>query len=366
MLARLQGVGVPGDLCSAALPLTSRKTALALAVRCGAAATAAALVAAGAATARAFPQLVELAKWKAQQLGPEAAAAAVPALVQQCAAALLAAPTDDWLLADVSFAAARLAFPHDMPPVATMGASCGYPPCPWLHQQLLQRHQAGEVRSPPPVVGTACDALADCAGRRSRHGPHDQGELGAALAAWLSLPAAASIPADRLASLLRRLCECGLTAPLPPLLDLEPVQAALRAEAARPLALKADEVEESAAIMFAAASSGRGEVLDAVLAAGGAVTLNAIRSATLQALDAAADAAVPQARRVLRLLLSRGRPAVPADVAAQLQGLRRVREIATFAYLVCPIYTALNCFCGNMGRVRAACRPFPAGAARVG
>lgn len=93
VVARLQGVGVPGELCSAVLPLASCKTALALAVRCGAAATASALVTAGAATAGAFAQLVELARWKGGLRGIRYNEVMMP--VQQCAEALLAAPLPD-------------------------------------------------------------------------------------------------------------------------------------------------------------------------------------------------------------------------------------------------------------------------------
>ena len=264
----------------------------------------------------------------------------MPALVQQCAEALLAVllpagPTLEVALA----AAAELAFPRD---AAAIHAS-RHPACPWLLQQLLRLHRDGRVLSPERGVWAAASALLKCA----EPGRHSSSTLGSTLATWLSLPAAGSIAPDRLASMFSKVCEHGLADALPALLRMPAVQALLREEAAQPLALSANR---AAQLVCSAAGLGRAEVLDAVLAAGGAVTLNAVRSAATQ-LGAAAS---PRALRALQLLLRRGRPLVPLDGRA-LGALLGVGYHDT-KFTACPIFAVLACCAASMDQVRGGVR----------
>lgn len=333
VVSRLQGLGIPEDLCNAALPPAQRQEyiprharALQLAVRCGAVSTAAALVSAGAATVGAFSSLVRLAKWKTEQLGPEAAASQVPALVQQLAAALLAAPQPG--RGEAEEAAAELAFPSSAPGPEDHAAS--HPACPWLLQQLLQLHQAGQLPAPVDRVVRACWALLGSAALGRQNGARDLGPLSAALAAWLSLPAARSMDGYILSGLFKRICHCFYphAAMLAALLAVAPMQALIRGDADGPWA--AGEAACTAAKFGAA-------VLDAVLAAGGTLTCFAISTAAWRSTWYESSW-----MRALKLLLSRGRPPVLLD-GAQLHG----RDDAPCC-TVCPIYAVLESFAVEM------------------
>lgn len=340
-IARLEAIGVSCYACTATSPLHHPRTALAVAVRCGSVAAAEALLAAGASTDGAYPQLVELARRTNLQLAPAVAAQVVPELVQQCAAALLAVPLRGVALGEAHEAAAQLAFPQATP------GGISFPACPWLLQQLLQLHGKGQIPSCAAVVWVVCNALLRCCtDQRQQSGPYDHSALNAAFAAWLSLPAAGGIAGGDLAVLLKQLCEHGLTAALPALLAQARLREQLRVEAVRPIALAEDAVAEAAALVCAAANSGCAEVLDAVLAAGGAVTLNAINSAVGRAADV-------RNTRALQLLLSRGRPAVPSDAAALGCPGVGANDIT---YVACPVYTTLDNFSGDLYLVREAGR----------
>lgn len=289
----------------------------------------------------AYLQLVELAAWKAQKLGPQAAAATVPALVQQCAAALLAVPLlPGPALEEAHEAAAQLAFPRSTshPPHCD-----SYPACPWLLQRLLQQHQAGQMLAPQDGVWAACSRLLVCAAEREQCG--DQSALCSALATWLSLPAASSMHASNLASLLKHVCHYSLPAALPAVLSLAPVPAMLRREAEQPLVLGGPQDGTAAELVCSAAFNGRAELLDAVLAAGGAVTLNAIRSTATNFDD-------PRTLRSLQLLLSRGRPPVPLDGAVLSRGLG-ADEIGR-CFTACTMYAVLDTFVTHINEVRGA------------
>jgi len=342
-------VGVPEDLCTAALPLYQCRTALELAACCGADAVIVALLAAAGAGREqqqqqqqqadaAFLQLEALAKRQARALQPEAAATAVPAVVQRCAAALLAGGTAGMHAHEV---AVRLAFPFAAP--ARYGAATndsGFPPCPFLLQQLLQQHKAGQVPAAADAVRTICKALAQCGKQCAKQGAAELRKLGSVLAAWLRLPAADELEGGSLSTLLEQACTAGLTVALPALLALAPMQAQLRAEAELSVALvwRHADANRYAPLVCAAASSGSVAVLDAVLAAGGAVTLNAIN----QAVAAAVWARVPDQGSLgqVQLLRRGGRPPVPTDVAALLS-CSGGNMAAELCHRVCPIYNLL-------------------------
>ena len=98
----------------------------------------------------------------------------------------------------------------------------------------------------------------------------------------------------------------------------------------------------AAPFVSAAASTGRAEVLDTVLAAGGVVTLNAVRSAATRFdLDRTPDVAA--------LLLSRAQPRPLRDalVLQPAPGPDLWR-----AFLACPVYAVLDLFSQAMQRVR--------------
>ncbi len=351
LVGRLQGAGAPEHLCTAAAAPQCRAL-LPLAVCCGSEVVVAALVAAGAAEQQAgaaFQQLESLAKRQAGALQPDAAATAVPAVVQHCAAALLAAGKAD---IQAHAVAVRLAFPHNKPPqpgAAADGSST--PPCPWLLQQLLQRHQVGQLPVAAAAVGAVCEALVQCAQQCTKQDSQERRKLGSSLAAWLRLPAAGELAGSKLAALLEQACQAGLTKGLPALLALAAVQAELRAEAQAPLVVVGPPggADCPAALVCAATFSGSATVLDSVLAAGGAVTLNTIHQAVAAA--ACSERSQKRSLRALQQLLRRGRPPVPTDVAAlgSLPGGARLTELC---YRLCPIYNLLFMVSCHMDGVR--------------
>ena len=355
VVARLEALGIaPEDQCAAVLPLHSPKTPLALAVRCGSAAVATALLAAGAddPAGDAFGQLLELARWKAKQLGREVAADVVPALVQQCAAALLTVPLHAAALAAAHVAAAQLAFLHLAGPrLPHCPPDYWGPACPWLLKRLLQLHIDGHFPAAAGAVWAVCQALLGCAECAADlrsfcdgYDGHDQDALVAALAAWLSLPAASDLPSSSVASLFKDLCKRGAAGALPALVKLPAMREALRAEAERPLVVDEAAAGDAAALVCAVASKCGAALLDAVLAAGGAVTINAVRSAVART---AANVHDWSGLHMLQLLLSRGRPPVPRD-AALFEGPGADR----YAYLACPLYLALDVFNIELDEVR--------------
>ena len=346
-------IGVPVDLCSAVrdrkLATLIGVTPLQLAVRCGAAAAAAALLSAGAAAAGAFAQLLSLATWKSEQLGLQAAATAVPQLVQDVAEALLHAPLHGLAAAEAHGIAAQLAFPH---------RQRGSPPaCTWLLQLLLTLQQELQLAEPAAAVRAAWENLLVC--------PDHNGKLDVTLAAWLSLPAVAGMPANRLVDAFQKLCDRGMAAAVRVLLALAPVQALLQAEAL-PITWGGRlggpaTVPLVSAAAFAAARTSVDNVLDAALAAGGAVTLPAILVAAQHALNPARKEGVG----ALRLLLSRGRPPLPVLDCAALPGWPNQPDVERSAFSACPILATLQHVYAGMDMVRlrvlacTACRPQP-------
>ncbi len=334
--ARLEALGIPEDCCDAALPdYRGNKTPLVVAVCCGAVSTASALLAAGAGIEGAYRQLVQLAGRQTEQLGPQAAAAAVPALVQQCAAALFAAPLPNGPALEEAFtAAAELAFPHGAPEARR-------PDCPWLLEQLLQLHRTSSVDAAHDSVLAACKALVS----RPKFATVDHSALSSAIAAWISLPAAGSFGHEALTHIFTQVCENSLTALLPVLLALPRMREALQAEAKQPVALGGPEADNAAPLVYGAASVGCIEVLDTVLAAGGAVTLNSVRWA-----------ATRYNATALQLLLRRGRPPVPLDGNAIFPPPALVRNRG---FAACPIYAVLDEFARDLDEVRwAVCQGF--------
>lgn len=360
---RLEGLGVH---CFQAVQarLHSPLTPLQLAVSCGHAAAAAALLQAGAHTDGSFNELLPFARWQAAALG-QAAGAQLPPLVQRLAGLLCSADMSSAAVVEAHRAAAHLAFPHH--PYVYSGTA-RLPPCPWLLEHLLQLHRAGAIPGAAtelaaaiaPVCAAICSKPPPPAEQQpwGPAAPQGRAARDALLAGWLRLPAAASMPAHVLTRTFRDACERGLTnAALPALLALAPVQALLRAEAEEPLAFGAvsfvpvgavpTPLVLAAPLVRAAAGTRRAAVLDAVLAAGGAITLNTVRSAVHHAardhcweLHHTDECVNEAGLRALKLLLSRGRPRVQRMCEPDLpQG---TADYPT--YTACPIYAALHAF----------------------
>lgn len=313
------------------------KTALEVAVTAGAAGAAAALLAAGASIAvqvqwgfllqhqTVFGELPALAWRKAKEPGADA-----PAALQQMAAALLSRGLPAGPAADTAHSVAvELAYPY-----TPVDGSPGCPPCPWLLQHLLQLHISGQLGAAyAPAVEAA---LLKLIGRSETH-PISE----AAAAQWLNMPAAASLSVDRLQYLGCQLLKRGLAGEaLAALLALPTAPEALQQHAQEHLRdwMNARHMRS---LVAGAAATERPEVLDAVLAAGGTITLNDVNAlATNQGWVAP---------RALPLMLSRGVPPVPANVP----------PVQVVPWSSCPIYALLECFPEKQGEA-SCCSTAPA------
>ncbi len=302
----------------------------------GAAGAAAALLSAGASLApragdstffqppTVFRKLIDLAESTAVQSGATAAAA-VPAAVQRMAELLLAQGLPPGGPA-IGAHKAAVQLTHPDPPTSDVDEPQP-PPCDWMLHHLLQMHTSGQLgRDYAPAVAAALQALLD-------HAAEEPG-LEAAAAQWLSVPAAADIEAHRLKFLGCRLLQQGVAGEaLSALLALPAVREALQAAAGTPLRdwMNARHLKS---LVASAAAGGRPEALDAVLAAGGTITLNDV--------NWFAGMGERQSPQGLALLLSRGVPLVPADVPPG--------QVVWWS--ACPVYALLQGFCDQLDLVR--------------
>lgn len=144
------------------------------------------------------------------------------------------------------------------------------------------------------------------------------------------------------------------TAALPALLQLDSMREVLRHDAqhlpGRPQ--QGEQCGNAHTLVVAAAATGQPEALDALLAAGGAITLQAVNAAVQRGVRWDAE----ESMVMLRLLLSRGVPAVPAEVPDTAAALQ-----------TCPIYVLLErqegaheCVSGRRPALAAGWTPNPA------
>ena len=334
---RLAPLGLPAAQLAALL--YSLRPPLWLAVQLGACDAAAALVAAGAELGvssydSAWGTLIKLATAKSAAAGtPAAASRSVPQLVQRMAALLLEArPLSAPSMDACHAAAAALAFPCCTQPPCDDEWPCDWaPPCPWLLERLLQLHTSGEVPATEETAQALQFLSTELLQERPNEGAVCPASLEALVVQWLRVPAAQHLSRYGLLFLGQRVCQRSLTAAaLPELLQLPGVSQAL-AEVTQHLP-RGDEWMwqqdvHPHTLVVAAASTGQPGALDAVLAAGGAVTLQALNNVMGRVgwRDGGSSLAT------LRLLLSRHVPPVPAEVPD--------RRIAIRA---CPIYALLQ------------------------
>ena len=131
----------------------------------------------------------------------------------------------------------------------------------------------------------------------------------AEVAAWLQLPAVPEIEQEAVVNMATKACKQGSVGVLPALLALPQVQAALRDSTAL---TTGEGGFTGAEVVLAAAATGRGDALDAVLAAGGGVSISVLRMGEGEEQQWGAGPAVGPAKQ-LQLLLSRGVPPVPKE-----------------------------------------------------
>lgn len=295
------------------------RTPLQVAILSGAASAAAALLAAETRaeqdrpifrhSSQYFSLLPALAQRTAKEAGATAAEEAVPAALQQMCSVPAGGLPPGHAARDAYTSAVQLAFP----PAPARAPGPVPPRWDWLLQHLLQLHTSGQLGAEhATAVASAVDALA----RLSAEDPRAE----AAAVQWLRVPAAAGLTPPQLDSMLQQ----GLAG--------EALSALLAHPAARQALLERAQVrpcdQRAAApisLVATAASTELPEVLDAVLAAGGAVTLNDVNLLA----TARGWASNPGA---LALLLSRGVPPVPVEAPAG-------QEVP---WGVCPIYAVLQ------------------------
>lgn len=283
------------------------------------------LVAAGADVASSCTHLVDLAEaLTAAAGGPStpAAVADVPAAVQRMAEALMSGGVDpapainSWqLLSPVTKlheAAVALALPHRQ--IGSVDYPARFPPCPWLLDHLFQLHSAGGPLAVPAGVEGVTTVLKQLPDR-----PGEAAE--AALKQWLSLPAALTLGGRELLSLAGRLLDRRMhLGTLPLLLERQEVRDALVQTADATQLTRFGSISD---FVVAAAAAAGAPLLDAVLAAGGGVSLSALHSVLQHATEGGPS--------TLRLLLSCGVPLVPGDdEPAHLES--------------CPLYAVLQHF----------------------
>lgn len=257
-------------------------------------------------------------------------------LVQRMAALLLdARPLSGDSMKSCHESAVWLAFPER-----------GEEPCPWLLDRLLRLHNSGELGATQEAAQSV-DALLHCL-LPDYLEPTDAGSLDAAVAQWLRVPAAQHLGGDTLVRLARQTFQHRLTAAaLPALLQLEGMRDVLLQEAQGSPAVHAHSTFKSppyATLVAAAASTGQPQALDAVLAAGGTLTLQAVTE-VVENVSKFYDSP-ESSQATLRLLLSRHAPPVPAEVPDVGAAIR-----------VCPLYSALCQFGSDCELVSAALLP---------
>lgn len=281
--------------------------------------------------------------------GPAAASESVPEAVQRMATLLLEArPLSGPSMVACHKAAIELAFPRDPPrPGGYALPRERAPACPWLLDRLLQLHSSGAVFMAETAAPSVEALLTHLLRNHSADRAGSTAGLDALVVQWLRIPAAQRLGSRSLASLGRLICQRDLTAvALPALLQLKAVRQALREDAQR-LLLDSDSERLSDgahSLVAAAAATGQAQALDAVLAAGGAVTLQALSAVISRSgvwLNSWLDA--ERSLSALRLLLSRHVPPVPAAVPD-----------TGSAILACPIYALLDAYDYDEGEVSAA------------
>lgn len=309
-----------------------------MALAAGSLAAARQLIEAGASRDQGFKELTALATAAAAAAGgaasSEGAAAAAAAAVQEMAEVLLAGgpPGGDALTAAAT-AAVKLAHPKSADPEYRSRAD-PWPSCRWLLDYMCA---AGGPLAAPASQDAAWSALHELL--------HKGASAEADILRLLALPSLAGLSGRDLRLLCQSLCEAGhVEAALPALLALPALPAELQQAAAaeehegtQPLGCYfSSGTAKFSQVVADAAASLHPQALDAVLAAAGgsgSVRLHAVHFI----LDGHSySQLVGRGKRpaALRLLLSRGVPAVPAEAS--------LKHAPQQSCTSCPIYRLLE------------------------
>lgn len=315
--ASLAPLGLPLETLARVPP---GATPLQLAVSAGSVSAATGLVAAGARLDGAFQLLPGVAErlCSAGAGGPAVGAVAMQRLIEALMRRGMPPPFGPAEAAHQ--AAAELAYPE---------AGAPYPPLPWLIIELLSHHIHGRLApgTHPAAYAPAMDAmlrgLYEAADGPAGSTPVRRAALEAVVMRWLGLLPAAHL-GPRLWAHGEALVEAGMLGALRQLLAFPSVRQGLQASVAALPGEPAPAAAGPTRLLLAAAVSGRPEALDAVLAAGGGVSLQAVVGVLQDGSLASSERA-----RALDLLLSRGAPHVPEGGVAGLD--------------CCPVYAQLGC-----------------------